>query len=416
MEVHANANKKDSKATAQKIFAGCFYTIFVNGGLALILGAILPFMRETYELNYKMAGLLISFHSIGNLISSFVAGVLPVYLGRRKSILLFSILGFLAFLLMVFTGNPILLLLAFLMTGLNRGAVSNFNNGIINEIATGKGWALNLLHSVFAIGAFIAPFIALFFTRNNPDGWIYAALILAALCFIEVITYGFMPIPNNSPAEKIKEKQKMVRDENNSYVQVKTDWGFLKNKYYLTACGILFSYMCAEQAINGWLVTYFKDSGIMTGSVAQSMASLLWIVILLGRLLHAYLSNVMKKSILLFMSACGYLIFFILLLIGRTTNPVIIGTIGVGFCMAGLYPTTIASVGKIIKEYPMALSVLLTITGLGGILMPAIIGAVADTVGILGGMSVVIVSVIITFVFIIYNAFLYRGEPKESLR
>jgi len=96
-----------------------------------------------------------------------------------------------AFILMVLTGNPILLLLAFFLTGINRGAISNFNNGIINEIATGKAWALNLLHSLFAIGAFISPFIALFFTRNNPNGWIYASLTIAFLCLIELIAYGY---------------------------------------------------------------------------------------------------------------------------------------------------------------------------------------------------------------------------------
>ncbi|NLP34983.1 MAG: MFS transporter [Clostridiales bacterium] len=299
-----------------------------------------------------------------------------------------------AFILMVLTGNPILLLLAFFLTGINRGAISNFNNGIINEIATGKAWALNLLHSLFAIGAFISPFIALFFTRNNPNGWIYASLTIAFLCLIELIAYGMMPIPNNSPITKEHKK---------------TDWGFLKNKYFLTACGVLFSYMCAEQAVNGWLVTYFKDSGIMSANLAQSMASLLWLVILFGRLICAYLSNKISKSKLLLMNAFGYLIFFVILLLSRTMTPVIVGIIGVGFFMAGLFPTMLASIGKILKEYPIALSFLLTFTGIGAILMPAIIGAVAESVGIIGGMSVVIIAVVITLALIIYNAIIYRN-------
>jgi len=390
------STKKTSRAQA-KLFLGCFYTFFVNGGLALILGAILPFMKDTYNLNYQLTGLMISFHSIGNLVSSFTGGILPVYIGRKKSILLFSSMGFIAFILMTLTGNPVLLLLAFFLTGLNRGAVSNFNNSVINEIATGKGWALNLLHSVFAIGAFISPFIAVFFTKNNSHGWKYAALTLAFLCLTEMLVYVTMAIPNNDPLPK---------------EQKKADWGFLKNKYFLTACGVLFSYMCAEQVVNGWLVTYFKDSGIMSGNLAQSMASLLWLVILFGRLFCAYLSSKLKKSRLLLMNAFGYLIFFVVLLLSRTMAPVITGIIGVGFFMAGLYPTMIASIGKIIKEYPIALSFLLTMTGLGAILMPAIIGAVAEAIGIIGGMSVVIVAVVITLGLIIYNAIIYRNVDE----
>lgn len=60
----------------------------------------------------------------------------------------------------------------------------------------------------------------------------------------------------------------------------------------------------------------------------------------------------------------------------------------------------------------MAMSVLLTIAGIGSILMPSIIGAVADAVGIIGGMSAVVVAVVVTFLLIVYNAFIY-GNLEE---
>jgi|LSQX01.2.fsa_nt_gb fucose permease len=401
MKVQINTN--NSSKNTKKILAATYYTFFVNGVIALILGAILPYMRDAYHLNYRTAGLLISFHSIGNLISSYVAGVLPMYVGRRKSILLFSSFGVIAFLLMIATSNPITLIILFTLTGLNRGAVSNFNNRAVNEIATGKGKALNVLHSMFAIGAFISPFIALLFTRNNPDGWVYSVAVVSVLCLISFIVYAFIPIPGDN-SKNTKQKSEKV--------ETKTDWQFLKNKYFLAACGILFSYMCAEQAVNGLLVTYFIDSGIMSGSLAQTMASLLWLVILFGRLFYAYLSNHIVNSKLLLSGAFGYLIFFIVLLLGRTTISVVIGIIGVGFFMSGIYPTTIASIGKIVKENPMALSVILTTTGLGGIIMTAIIGAVADSIGIIGGMSLVIISVIATFAIIIYNRYIYRNTDE----
>ena len=129
----------------KSLFISCFYTFFVNGGLALMLGAILPYMKSTYDLNYKIAGMLISIHSVGNLISSFMGGILPVYIGRKKSIVLLSSAGVVAFVLMTLTGNPAILLFAFFLTGISRGAVSNFNNTIVNEIATGEAWALNIL-------------------------------------------------------------------------------------------------------------------------------------------------------------------------------------------------------------------------------------------------------------------------------
>ena len=402
MRTEKNQSLNSSPNNVKKIFAGCFYTFFVNGIIALILGSILPYMRNTHELSYRVSGMLISFHSIGNLISSYVAGILPLHIGKRKSIVLFSSFAVIAFIIMMVTGNPILLIIAFTLTGLTRGAVSNFNNGMVNEIATGKGWALNLLHSVFAIGAFIAPFITMLFTRNNPDGWFYVVLVIAILCVIEVIVYGTMPITDDEVSTV----------KNKSSKKIKIDWSFLKNKYYLTAVGILFTYLCAEQAFNGWLVTYFTDSGIMRDSVAQLMSSLLWIIILFGRLLYGYISNYIEKSKILLVGAIGYLIFMIFLIRARMITSVVIGIIGVGLFMSGIYPTTVASVGHITKKYPMALSVMLTIAGIGSILMPSIIGAIAESVGIIGGMSVVVVAVVVTFLFIAYNRYIYRGVDE----
>lgn len=395
----SNSITSEKLTSKQKsIFIQIFFTFFINGSLALILGAILPYMKESYNINYKIGGMLISFHAIGNLISSFLGGMLPSYIGRKKSILLLSCFGCIAFLMITLTSNPYLLLLAFFFTGINRGAVSNFSNAMVNEIATGKAWALNLLHSIFAIGAFIAPFVALFSIRTSVDGWKLSCYILSILCFIELIIYFFMDIPEHNKVDKKKTTM---------------DWSFLKNKYFLTAAGILFSYLCAEQAVNGWLVTYFKESGLMKDSFAQSMASLLWIIILVGRLFNAYISRKFDKHKLLLVNVIGYVLFFVILLTSRENLPIIIGIIGVGFFMSGLYPTTISSVGNIVKEYPMALSFLLTFAGLGSILMPTFIGFIAERAGIIAGMSTVIIAVVITFCFILFNFIIHRKNQMN---
>ena len=61
------------------IFAACFYAFFMNGIIGLILGALLPMIKTTYNLSYNMSGLLLSAHSIGNLVSSYIAGLVPFY-------------------------------------------------------------------------------------------------------------------------------------------------------------------------------------------------------------------------------------------------------------------------------------------------------------------------------------------------
>lgn len=68
----------------------CYCVFIFNGMLALSIGSLLPFIREARGLDYTLSGILVSLHSVGNLISSFFAGAFAVKLGRKKSILMFN--------------------------------------------------------------------------------------------------------------------------------------------------------------------------------------------------------------------------------------------------------------------------------------------------------------------------------------
>ena len=112
------------------------YAVFViNGMLALSIGSLLPFIRDANGLAYAFCGMIVSLHSVGNLISSFAGGALPILIGRKKSILLFNSFFAISYLLILFGKSPLMIALAFFMTGLARGATSNFCNASINSLA-----------------------------------------------------------------------------------------------------------------------------------------------------------------------------------------------------------------------------------------------------------------------------------------
>jgi len=71
--------------------------------------------------------------------------------------------------------------------------------------------------------------------------------------------------------------------------------------------------------------------------------------------------------------------------------------------MAGIYPTTVSTVGNIIKSYPMAMGVLLMVGGIGAIIMPIITGALSDSYGILAGMGAIVVAIVLMIVCVIIN-------------
>lgn len=378
----------DTKEKKQQFFLS-YGMFFVNGMLALSVGSLLPFVREARGLDYAFSGLLVSLHSVGNLISSFTAGILPVFLGRKKSILLFQSMFALAFILLIFGQGPVPLVLAFMMTGLARGAASNFNNTVINNLAPGQAWMINGLHAMFSIGAFLFPLLLTVITATNAANWIYVCYFMLAMGILTWFMYLIMPVEDTKAVKKEKEKGK------------KADYGFFKEPMFWFCTLILFFYLCAEQGVIGWLITYFEDSGFLSASLSQIMASVLWVMILAGRLSAAWLSTKVKKENLLVIMGIGFVLFFFVLLFGRSTGIIVLGIMGFGYSMAGIYPTTVSFSGYLIQKYQLAWSFILTIASCGSIIMPTIIGRIAEQAGIVYGMSSIVVVILIDLCLII---------------
>jgi len=366
----------------------CFFVFAVNGLYAMILGSLLPIISDEYGLNNTMSGALLSAHQAGNLISGFIAGVLPLYLGRKKSIMFLCSFVVMGFLIMILTGNPVLLIIGFAFTGLSRGSISNFNNTTVNELSGSSSAALNILHSIFAIGALSAPFLVILCTKMAGDiGWKIAVIVIIVLAIISIILFSKMKIDD---VAKKKEK-------------VKISYEFMNSKYFWISAGILFFYLCAEATINGWLVKYFIDAEIMTIKYAQMLASLLWVVMLAGRLTCAFIADKVSKKTLIVTTSLSTVAFYVLLLSSRDLTIITIAITGLGFSMAGIYPITISRMGNIIKGYPMAMGVLLMIGGGGAILMPIITGALSDVFGVLAGMTAIVFAIILMAICVILS-------------
>ena len=374
----------------KKQFFYSYGVFMINGMLALSIGSLLPYVKEARGLDYAFSGLLVSLHSVGNLISSFTAGVLPVFLGRKKSILLFESLFAIAFLLLIFGQGPAALVLAFLLTGLARGAASNFNNATINTLAPGQAWMVNGLHAMFSIGAFLFPLLLTALTAYDAANWIYACYFMLVMGILAWMMYFLIPVEEQAAKAVSKGADQKL-----------AGYGFFKEPLFWLTTAVLFFYLCAEQGVIGWLITYFKDSGFLSPSLSQVMASVLWIMILAGRLTVAWLSTRVKKENLLIVMGIGFVVFFFILLFGRSTGIIVLGIMGFGYSMAGIYPTTVSFTGHLNQKYQLSWSFTLTLASMGSILMPSVIGRIAEAAGIVYGMSSIVVVVLIDLCMLI---------------
>ena len=380
-----------------RLMANTLFAFFVSGASSMLMGNLMPFLRELYDINYTRAGFLLSLPSWGNLAAVFLTGYLPTYIGRRKTVLLTSVWMATAFLLVTFgIGGAALLPLACVMIGVARGGNSNFSNTMMSTL-TGDRAAVgyNLLHGAFAVGAVLSPLALVACTARSENGWRYMAGGIIVLCVTQVIVYARMALP----AEKITGSIKSV------------DKRFLKSKSFWLGSAILFFYISVEYAICNWLVTYFKDSGYLSANVSQMMTSLLWVVMFVGRMGGAYLVGKVPRKALLVVDGVGLTIFFLLVFFSRSQAPIFIGIMGVGLFMATIYTTALALGTEKIRGNDLGVSNMVLIGSFGGIITPALVGMVAEKAGIHAGMGVVVCVTVLLLAAILISVFM--KEEKE---
>ena len=192
----------------RRILYTCFFAFFCNGSLALVQGSALPDMKAAYGLSDSLSGVFLSAHSVGNLIAGFISGILPLYLGRKRSVMLMSSMAFLGFLMMILWGNPVWLFLGFVGTGLGRGGVANFDNQMVNRLSGGSPSATNLLHSCFAVGAILTPVLYLVVARLGS----FRAGLAVVVVFgcISLFTLSRMQLADDRPSAQDQTNKSMV--------------------------------------------------------------------------------------------------------------------------------------------------------------------------------------------------------------
>ena len=372
-----------------------YFAFFTTGMMSTLIGALLPFLKEEYQLSYVLSGAVISAHQIGNFIALLIAGYLPYVIGRKKSTMTLALGIIIGFLLVTLTGNPIVLLFAFLLTGIGRGTMSNITNVVMSEIAQNKAASLNLLHASFAVGAFLAPFLALLSTTVFGVYWRISAWTLV---LFEVFVIFF--ISRSSLSGKPKTKQ--------------VDGGrdFLRNGGFWLNTFILFFYLCGEASVIGWLVTYFNDTGRLSPSLAQTTSSALWICILIGRLVCATLAGRMNRNLLLVVLGFLQVIFFIMLISVQQIGLIYFSLFGFGLAMSGTYPTTLSTMDKRFNSSTIATGTCIATATLGAITMPIIVGTVAQATGIAGGLATISLSILCMFSLMLIKFF--HGKRVEA--
>ena len=352
----------EQQILARRRSAG-FAAFFFSGVCAISSGVVVSLLQEQYGFAYGVTGTLLSLMNIGNLVAGFLSGVLPGLLGGMKRSVLLLSLGYLAgYGLMGFTGAVALLGLGFFLVGAAKGQVINTCTVLVGDSSPDRTRGMNIMHSCYACGALLCPFVIAAAGRAGEKAPLFLLALLGAALWL-----AFAVTPMGPGGKKAGGR---------------IDWSFLGSVRFWLLMGLIFCQNAAETSVTGWMVTYFKDSGIIAGVLSTYTVTVMWGATLVARLLIAFVFPFKNPRKAMVVMGAGCIVTYFGLMLARSRRM-----------------TTVTSI-----------AILLPAASLGAIVMPWIIGVVAETAGLAAGMA----SNIVPCVGMLLFAALVARLPEEE--
>ena len=329
-------------------------------------GVVVSLLREQHGLSFAQTGTLLSTMSIGNMLAAFLAGWLPVRIGTRAAILLLCAGYMLGYGVTALTGAAVLLMTAFFLVGLAKGAALNRCTVMVGMHTETRARSMQILHSCYACGALLCPFLI---NALNEAG---KTLPMAGLA---VVGLGLWLMLALSGMEGRSGRDGPAQHRDRSFLRTRAFW-------LLTA--MVFCQNAAETGVTGWLVTYYREQGILNGVLSAYSMTIMWGATLIARLLIAFVLPIRNHAkALCVMGACCTVLYALMI---PLTDPVPAITVLFLFsaAIAGVNPMSTGMTGR--NMSPESMGILLPIAACGGILMPLVIGFAANQFGLQTGM------------------------------
>ena len=375
------------------------YLIFISLGLPdSFIGSCWPTISEYFKISRDFQGifsLIVSFFTIA---SSFLTIKLTKYLKNYGVIAISIGLTISGLIIIGFSDNYYILLLAAIPLGFGGGAIDSILNSYVSLHY--KAIHLNFLHAFWGIGAFISPLIIGSFIVD-PRGFKDAAFVLSIIqTTILIITLSTLILWVKVDKIYNIDSRNTTNSENN-----KENIGFFntfKLRGVLFACVTFFSYIAIESLAYSWFTSLCVFGMNIDNDIASKYLSLFYIAISLGRVISGLLSIKIKDKNLIRIGE-GILLIGIILLTFKfdfVFMPIALFIIGLG--CGPIYPSIVHStVDKFTSKYSSAvMSIQIGFAYMANI-------SVAPLFGILGNATTFL---ILPYIMLIFFVILVSGN------
>ena len=347
------------------IRAATYYLIIILVGfVASILGPSLPTLAANTGAQLALLGSLFTVRSLGGLIGSSLSGRLyDRFTGHR--VLMITLIGLALSLAVTPLLSSVWLLWIFIfLWGLSESFLDvGVNTQLVWTYRARVSPYLNALHFFFGVGALLAP---LLYVRSiDSTGQLNLAYWSLALAMLPLAIWVASISSPKSPAS-----DPTSNGETTFSVPV------------LLICLVFFLYVGAEVSYGGWIYTYALESGLGNINTAGYLNSAFWGMLTFGRLLAIPAAMRIRPSQILTFALIGCLLSLGLLWLPNTTPQLLwIGTLGLGFSMAPIFPTMLAVAGRRLAMTGRVTGWFFVASNAGGMTVPWLTGLFIQALG-----------------------------------
>jgi FHS family Na+ dependent glucose MFS transporter 1 len=390
----------DFKSTRSKPLTSTFsyYAAFIALGATMsIHGPALPWLARHTASQLDQISIIFAASSLGYMVGSLLGGqAYDRFPGHRIQALALLVISLSAALVPIMHTLWFLVAVIFLL-GISQGALDTGCNTLLTWIHGQKvGPFMNGLHFFFGVGSFVAPLIfARVVLTTREINWAYWIFSLVTL----PIAAWFLFLP--SPAIRKRKVETASRERSSN--------GFL----LLVVLFFLFT-VGLELGFGNWIYTFSTRLHLASKTDAAYLTSAFWGALTLGRLVGIGTSSRLRSQNILVLDLAGCLVAFAILLLWPAVSLALwVGTILMGFSVASIFATGMAFAEQRLSLTGSSIGWILVGGGIGGMVIPWLIGQLFDRISPHTTMPVLLVSNLIALGLL--HALILPRRKKEAI-
>ena len=372
------------------VAALCCTALFLYAVYLGALGVLLPAIGVAFDLGAAAQGRFFPADFLGFIAGVLLCGSLSDRLGR-KAVLLGGVAAYaLGLALFSRAGTFPLALVATALIGAASGAMEIVASALAADLFPHRrAFLINALQVAFGAGAALGPALAHRLLTTGTD-WRALPLALAAANVLLFLALALQPVQDTRHEREALDPNALR--------------AILRQPVFLALCLSQALYVGAEVGFASWMPTYFLRRLPGGAAWAGAVVTVFWVGMTVGRLATGWLVTrlpLLRLTLFLAIGGTGGAA----LTLAWPTPLATLAWVGMtGLCFSGIFGLLLAEAGE---RYPRfagtTFGAVVAAGGIGGAVVPWIVGALADTgAGWRGALA------LIPFVMALLSALVYR--------